>query len=208
MNRMAKFAAAGSLLLAACLFMPDEQTAQGGGSDTETLTGIVTGADGGPAIGALVKLLPADYDPSHPDTTLIRKASTDKSGRFRFEKVDSARSWNLIAGTPGRKSWALARGLKPGPGSRPLSLSLAKVFLFSLHYAGYEYKDSGIAYFPGTDILAHCNGVSASLVDSVPAGAMRFIVESRAGWKHDTTLVSIVDSVDVQADRNGIICAQ
>lgn len=207
MNALSKLATGSALLLAACLFMPDE-VARGGGSDTETLTGIVSASDGSPAARVKVKLLPADYDPSHPDTTLIRKGMTDAAGKFRFEKVDTGRAWNIIAGDSPRKAWALARGLKSGPGTRPLSLSMAKVFMFSLHYAGYEYKDSGIAYFPGTDILAHCNGVSASFVDSVPVGALHFVVESRAGWKHDTTLVSVMDSVDVQADRNGIICAQ
>lgn len=193
-----------ALALAACLFTPDEKTAQGGGSDTETLTGLVTGTGGAPAAGVAVKLLPADYDPSHPDTSLIRKAMTDADGKFRFEKLAKGGSWNVIAGDAGAKAWALARNLKAGTGGPSLSLSAGKVFLFSLHSADYQVADSGIAFFPGTDILARCGGPSATTVDSVPAGAFRFIIESRAGWKHDTTLASIPDTARVLADKLGI----
>jgi hypothetical protein len=193
-----------ALALAACLFSP-ERTAKGGGSDTETLTGIVSGADGTPAARVRVKLIPADYDPGKPDTSLIRHAVTDSSGAFRFERVDTGTAWNLIAGDASRKAWALARGVRPGPGSRPMKLALAKVFLFSLHSPTYNYQDSGIAWFPGTDILAHCNGITETEVDSVPAGALRFIVESRAGWKHDTTLAQVADTAKVQAGKDGII---
>jgi hypothetical protein len=194
-----------SLQAAACLSSPEPgKTVQGGGSDTETLTGLVLSPDATPAAHALVKLLPADYDPSHPDTARIRRAITDDSGHFRFEKLDSGQSYNLIAGKAVEKSWALAAGLKAGKDTTRLSLALAKVFLFSLHAGGYQKADSGIAYFPGTDILARCDGVHASQVDSVPMGALRFVVESRAGWAHDTTLISIGDTAKVDATKNGV----
>lgn len=193
-----------ALALAACLFTPDEKTAHGGGSDTETLTGMVTGTGGVPAARVAVKLLPADYDPSHPDTTLIRKAMTDTDGKFRFEKLVKGRNWNVIAGDAGAKAWAFARNFKSGTGSQSLALSTGKVFLFSLHSSDYQVADSGIAFFPGTDILARCGGPSATKVDSVPAGAFHLIIESRAGWKHDTTLASIPDTARVLADKLGI----
>lgn len=193
-----------ALALAACLFTPDGKTAQGGGSDTETLTGLVTAPGGVPAARVAVKLLPSDYDPSHPDTSRIRKGMTDANGNFRFDKLAKDRIWNVIAGDVGSKSWALARNLESGTGSQTLQLSPAKVFLFSLHSTDYQIADSGIAFFPGTDILARCGGVSASKVDSVPMGAVRFIVESRSGWKHDTTLASIPDTTRVLADKLGI----
>jgi hypothetical protein len=196
-------AAALALALAACVSFTD-----GGGSDTETLTGIVTGSGGVPAARTLVKLIPADYDPSHPDTARIRRVLTGADGKFSFGKLEAGRAYNVIAGRAAEKSWAFAPGLKAGPGGRTLSLTLAKVFYFSLHSEIYMPKDSGIAYFPGTDILAHCNGLTASLVDSVPMGALSFVVESRAGWKHDTTLVNVNDTVDVEASEAGIICAQ
>jgi hypothetical protein len=85
-----------------------------------------------------------------------------------------------------------------------LVLSAPKVFLVSLHSAAYAAKDSGIAYFPGTDILAHCDAVSVARLDSVPAGAFRIVIESRAGWKHDTTLASVADTARVVADSAGI----
>jgi hypothetical protein len=180
---------------------PGQPPEEGGGSDTETLTGFVNGADGSPLPGVPVKLLPAAYDPSHPDPTLIRRVLTDATGKFSFAQVDTALSWNVIAGDSASKAWALAQGLRPGPMPTPLTLSLGKVFLVNLHSSGYGRGDSGIAYFPGTDILTHCNGITSSLVDSVPSGANRIIVESRAGWTHDTTLAILADTVRVLADR-------
>ncbi|MDB5049418.1 MAG: hypothetical protein JWO30_2489 [Fibrobacteres bacterium] len=193
------------LLAAACVFFTqDDKTAKGGGSDTETLTGLVSSPSGRPAVGASVKLIPADYDPSHPDTSLIRYELTDDSGRFRFEKIDTGRAYNVIAGEAAEKSWAFAAGLRAGPGTDSLTLALAKVFLFSLHAENYQIADSGIAYFPGTDILTRCGGLKPSTVDSVPAGAMRFVVESRAGWAHDTTLASVADTAKVAATKSGV----
>jgi hypothetical protein len=178
-----------------------------GGSDTETLTGFVSGADGSALPGIPVKLLPASYDPSHPEPALIRRVLTDTAGKFSFAKVDTAMLWNVIAGDSARKSWALAQGLRPGPAAAPLSLSLGKVFLISLHTSAYAIRDSGIAYFPGTDILTRCDAMSVSKVDSVPAGATRFVIESRAGWKYDTTLAVPGDTARVRADRNQFLVA-
>ncbi|MBW8889789.1 MAG: hypothetical protein JF616_18680 [Fibrobacteres bacterium] len=192
-----------ALALAACVLSPDRQ-ARGGGSDTETLSGLVTGATGAPAAAVQVKLIPAGYDPSRPDTTLIRRTLTGSDGSFRFEKVDTSIAWNLIAGESALKSWAFAGALRAGGSRHALALSEPKVFLVSLHSAAYAAKDSGIAYFPGTDILARCDAISVSRLDSVPAGASRIVIESRAGWKHDTTLVAVADTARVVADSAGI----
>jgi len=191
-----------ALSLAACMFSPDRQA--GGGSDTETLTGVVALADGPRAAGVPVKLIPALYDPSRPDTSRIRRALTASDGSFRFEGVDTAISWNLIAGEAGLKAWAFAGNLRAGESPGTLILSAPKVFLVSLHSSAYAAKDSGIAYFPGTDIIARCDAVSVSRLDSVPAGATRIVIESRAGWKHDTTLVSVTDTAKVVADSAGL----
>jgi hypothetical protein len=191
-----------AMALAACMVSPDRRA--GGGSDTETLTGRVTGAAGAPAAGVQVKLIPAGYDPSRPDAAGIRRTLTGSDGTFRFEKVDTAAAWNLIAGDAGLKAWAFAGALRAGGAPHALALSAPKVFLVSLHSDVYAAKDSGLAYFPGTDLLTRCNTVSVSRLDSVPAGASRFVIESRAGWKHDTTLVSVADTAKVVADSEGI----
>jgi hypothetical protein len=193
-----------ALTLAACLPGPTPPQ-EGGGSDTETLTGFVRDADGSPKPGIAVKLLPAAYDPSHPDPTLIRRVLTDAAGKFSFTKVDTSLVWNVIAGDAASKSWAVAQGLRPGPTAAPLALSLGKVFLITLHTGGYAQRDSGIAYFPGTDILTHCDASSISKVDSVPAGAERFVIESRAGWKYDTTFAVPGDTARVKADQSQFI---
>jgi hypothetical protein len=190
-----------ALCLASCLFQ------EGGGSDTETLTGSVSTPAGAPAARIRVKLIPADYDPSHPDDALIRRALTDDAGRFRFGKLEKGKAYNVIAGSAAANAWAYASSALPGAEMEALSLTRAKVFLFNLHSENYQQADSGIAYFPGTDILAQCDGVSVATVDSVPAGALRFVVESRAGWAHDTTLASasVIDTANVVATRTDVI---
>lgn len=151
-----------------------------------------------------VKLLPAAYDPSHPDTFDIRRGVTDANGQYRFDSVDAHRLWNVIAGDKHRNAWALARDRQPGA-SVPLTLKTAKVFLVTLHAANYASSDSGVAFFPGTDILTRCQSGSVSLVDSVPAEALRFVVERRAGWRHDITLTAVHDTARVQADQTQIL---
>ena len=207
MTRILRYLALGlPLLTAACLFFPEDgKVAEGGGSDTETITGLISMPTGLPAVGASVKLIPTDYDPSHPDSTRIRRAFTDESGRFRFEKLEKGKAFNVIAGTAVGKSWAYAPGLLSSRDSRKLTLADAKVFLFELHTENYQSIDSGIAYFPGTDIFTRCDGVTFSTVDSVPMGAGRFVVRSRAGWAHDTTLASVPDTAKVIATKNGVM---
>lgn len=181
----------------------DKPVKDGGGSDTETLTGKVAHRDGLPAAGIPVKLLPANYDPSQPDLSMIRNSMTDSNGVYRFDSVDSLRQWNIIAGDRPRQAWAMARNLRVG-NQAPMVLNPGKVFLVSLHASTYAATDSGIAYFPGTDILTRCDVRSVSAIDSVPSEALRFVVESRAGWKHDTTLTVILDTARIRADRNRI----
>ena len=202
---------AAALLIAACLFtaclFDGEKTAMGGGSDTETLTGLIASPDGKPSTRMQVKLIPVDYNPSHPDTTLILRALTDNAGRYRFEKLAKGKTYNLIAGNAAGKSWTFAPDLPVGTAIGNLTLASAKVFLFEMHTENYVTADSGIAYFPGTDILTRCNGINYSSVDSVPMGALRFVVESRAGWAHDTTLASaaVKDTAKVIATQSGVM---
>jgi hypothetical protein len=190
-----------SVLLAACMLQ------EGGGSDTETLTGSVSDPAGAPAARTLVKLIPADYNPSDPQDARILRALTDDAGRFRFGKLEKGGTYNIIAGNTLGNTWAYADGVLPGGKPNALILSRAKVFLFDLHTEDYQRADSGIAYFPGTDILTKCDGISFSKVDSVPDGALRFVVKSNAGWAHDTTLASasVNDTAKVLATQYGVI---
>jgi hypothetical protein len=192
----------------ACLFLSACVLQEGGGSDTETLTGSVADPGGAPAARTMVKLIPIDYDPSHPDDSRILRVLTDDAGRFKFGRLEKGKAYNVIAGNTLEKTWAYAKGVRPGTEDKALILARAKVFLFDLHAENYQRADSGIAYFPGTDILTRCDGISFSTVDSVPSGALRFVVESLgSGWVHDTTLVSasVIDTAKVLATENGVI---
>lgn len=209
LKRALRITAAGLALAALhCGLSPDEPVSRGGGSDTETLTGLVSLQTGAPAARVSVKLIPSGYDPSKPDAAALRFAMTDDSGRFVFDKLDSLKYYNVIAGKRDERAWAMAESLRTGPGRKHLALSKARIFMVSLEYYDYQSVDSGIAYFPGTDILVHCNSVDAYKLDSVPTQVDHVVMESRAGWRHDSTFVLVQDSVDLKADKDGITCLQ
>ncbi len=183
---------------------------QGGGSDSETITGLVTLPNGKVAALSEVKLIPSDYDPSHPDEKLITKVISDSMGKFTFNTIDKNKDYNIIVKKLNSENksqylWGLemkVKGSLNGNKAIALQLSNSKVFLFSMHSDVYARADSGIAYFPGTDILTRCDGIVESPIDSVPSGALRFKVISRAGWQYDTTLTSALDTTKVLASRN------
>lgn len=175
----------------------------GGGSQTETLTGVVVAESGARLPGVRVKLFPSGYDPSLPDTTLPRVATTDDSGRFTFDRLDTAAYYNVVAGLPDQRVWAFADSLKTWPGAPPLALASATTFRIDLHSSVYSARDSGIAFFPGTDILVRCEGVTA-VVDSVPQGLHRMVLRSRAGWQHVAQVPTNGDTIAVRAYRDAV----
>lgn len=191
---------------------PAGPLSRGGGSDTETLTGLVATATGAPAARVAVKLLPSGYDPSRPDSAALRVVMTNDSGVFKFEKLDSAGRYNLIAGEAGARAWAFAESLRTGADRKQLALKPAKTFLISLPASGGAPYTGGTAYFPGTDILAHCTAAQVAVVDSVPPGVGHIVVESDAGWKKDSTFAvfadpaTLADTAEVKAAQDSMIC--
>lgn len=182
---------------------------QGGGSDTETLTGRILSPDGLPAADVEVRLMPAAYDPSRPEPGRVRTARTDARGRYAVPMA-SAGTYNLvIQAAPGTYGYAGGAGAFVGglPGdSVPDALTLAKarVFYISLHDDAYTPADSGTAWFPGTDILVRCDGVTATRVESLPAGLESLVLQSLAGWRHDYRVTLPGDSLDISATRQGV----
>lgn len=188
-----------ALLPAGCI-------SDGGGSDTETLTGVLRTAEGQPAANARVKLIPAAYDPSKPEPGLIRTAYTDAKGAYRFEKAPAAGAFNLlaVAATPGAA--AFEEGLAADSVPDTLTLSKARVVFLSLHNETYATADSGKAWFPGTDVFVRCEGVTATKLETVPRGMDKMVIESRAGWRHDYQITNPADSLAIHADRNQVRC--
>ena len=182
---------------------------QGGGSDTETLTGRLLAPDGLPAAGVEVTLVPTAYDPSRPEPGQVRTATTDAQGSYSFQSAATG-TYNLVVreapgtyGYPGGAS-VFAGGLAAD--SVPVSLTLAKarVFYISLHDDAYTPADSGTAWFPGTDILVRCEGVTATKVESLPAGLDNLVLQSLAGWRHDIRVTQPGDSLNISANRQGV----
>jgi hypothetical protein len=187
------------LLLAACVSDP------GGGSDTETLTGVVLMQNGTRKPDAIVKLFPADYDPRRPSSFQVRTTVSDDSGRFRFTGVGK-RYYNLIAVGKTKLHVAYRGNVQAGPEDHVLRTGPMRVFIISLYDERNQPTESGTFYFPGTDIMARCDGVKPAVVDSVPYGLDRVVVESRSGWRHDTDLAWIGDTVAIEAFPDGIHC--
>ena len=183
--------------------------AQGGGSDTETLTGRILAPDGRPAAGVEVTLLPSAYDPSRPEPSQVRIATTDAQGGYAFPRAAAGTYNLLVREPPGAFGFAggagvFAEGLPADSLPATLTLAKARIFYISLHDDAYSPADSGTAWFPGTDILARCEGVTATRVESLPAGLDDLVLRSRAGWRHDVRVTQPGDSLDISANPQGV----
>jgi hypothetical protein len=156
-----------------------------------------------------VKLVPAAYDPSLPAPAQVRVATTDAEGRYAFPKA-SGGVYNLLArgaaGAYGESggTGVYVRGLAADSLPAILSLAKARVFFISLHDDAYTQADSGRAWFPGTDLLVRCEGITATKVESLPAGLDSLVLQSRAGWRHDYRVTVPGDSLSIMANRQGV----
>ena len=180
--------------------------ADGGGSDTETLTGLLLTAEGKPAVNAQVKLIPATYDPSKPQPGLVRSVRTDAKGAYRFPKAPAAGTFNLLAVGATPDAAVFEQGLAADSVPDTLSLAKARVFYISLHGDTYAEADSGKAWFPGTDVFIRCEGVAPTKVESVARGMDEMILESRAGWRHDYEVTNPADTLAIRANRLEVRC--
>lgn len=186
-----------ALLLLGCL-------SDHGGSDTETLLPVLLAADGAPAAGARVRLVPADYDPSQPRPASIRTATADAQGRYAFPSGLTG-AYNLIASGDGDEAVFLA-GVAASSLPDTLSLETARVVFVSLHGDGYTQADSGKAWFPGSDIFVRCEVDTATKLERLPRGLDGMVIESRAGWRHEYQITNPADSLVIKADRFGVQC--
>lgn len=183
--------------------------AQGGGSDTETLTGRILDPGGQPAAGVEVTLVPAAYDPSRPEPNRLRIAVTDAQGRYQLPKAAGGTYNLLVREASGAYGYAggagvFAAGLPADSLPASLTLAKARIFYISLHDDAYTAADSGTAWFPGTDILVRCDGTTATKVESLPAGLDSLVLRSLAGWRHDIRVSRSGDSLDIYATRQSV----
>lgn len=173
-----------------------------GGTDTETLTGLMLTAQGNPAAGARVKLIPSGYDPSRPDTAKIRVAVTDPGGRYTFPKAKDAGSFNLLA--TGSAGDAVFLEALPGD-SVPdtLRLGTARMFYVATYGDSYDYQP-GMAWFPGTDLLVRCGTDSSVTMKGVPGNLNYLVIKGDAGWRHEFTVQVPGDTLVIGATQFAI----
>ena len=161
---------AGIALLAAEGCTPDLA-----GATTETtngVTGKVVNDDATPAINAIVKLLPSDFNPMAVDTS--RRAledTTDEEGIYRFSRIGSG-TYTVIARKRDKATSFLKRDIAVHDDSvtavpeGTLERSGSITADFSLSQAASE----GYVYIPGTDCAAPVANNGAMVLDDVPAG--------------------------------------
>lgn len=180
----------------------------GGGSDTETLTGLLHTADGKPAAGAQVKLVPSAYNPSLSAPSMIRSAFTDSKGRYRLPRMrkTGGGSYNLIAIADGIEEAAFVDSLWSDSVPAVLTLERSRVFFISLHGETYQTSDSGKAWFPGTDFFVRCEAAAGGKLDKVPKGISELVIESKAGWRQDYVVTNPQDSLVIRATRLEVQC--
>jgi hypothetical protein len=180
----------------------------GGGTDTETLTGFVVDTRGQPLPHARIKIFSSDYDPAgNKDSNAFTTLRADSNGGFTIAKSTPKGDYRLIVVDSNRNLWGTLDFTWSADTTTYLKVQALppRLYRFALESSVYLKSDSGIAYFPGTDILAHCRSGSIERVDSVPAALNRLVVRSRAGWEHDSVLVNLPDSVTVHANVKTLI---
>jgi protocatechuate 3,4-dioxygenase beta subunit len=190
----------------------DSETVHGGGgTDTETLTGFVVDTRGQPLPNARIKIFSSGYDPSgNKDSHVFTTVRADSNGGFTIPKSIPNGDYRLIAADSNRNLWGTLDFLWAGDTAAHLKVQALppRLYRFALESSIYLRSDSGVAYFPGTDILAHCRSGTIESVDSVPATLNRLVIRSRAGWQHDSVLVNLPDTVTVHANVNNLIITQ
>ncbi len=161
---------AGLSLLAESACTPDLA-----GATTETtngVTGKVANGDATPAVNAIVKLLPSDFNPMVTDTS--RRAledTTDEEGMYRFSRIGTG-TYSIIARKHDKTTSFLKRDIAVQDDSvtavpaGTLERSGSITADFSLSQAAAE----GYVYIPGTDLAAPVANNGAMVLDDVPAG--------------------------------------
>ncbi|MEO6096227.1 MAG: carboxypeptidase-like regulatory domain-containing protein [Fibrobacteria bacterium] len=192
-------AAAAATLMALSGCMPE---ATQGGSDTETLSGLVLTPKGKAAVGARVKLIPSTYDPSQPNASLIREVTTDSQGRYTFPKTPARGSFNILAVGPTQDA-AFIASLSADSVPDTLRLEPPRTILVTMYGSSYDYAP-GRVWFPGTDILFICNSEASMAMKGLARSLNSLVLESSEDWRHDYTFHIPGDTLVIEVSRFSI----
>jgi hypothetical protein len=144
------------------------------GTVTQSGNGRVMGAlvtaTGAPASGTLVKLFPSYYDPV-VDGVIVPADTTDATGRYRFDDIDSG-TYSITAVNGDSKTRAARFGITIA-GDTVMVLPDTMRIPGSIRVAlpGTIDPANGYLYVPGTTIYSRLGGQTGYItMDSVPAG--------------------------------------
>jgi|GEM_PF-2792719 len=168
------------LLIAGCLPGGIDTGMNGGSSAPQGVRLQIRLPSGQPAGGTGVKLFASKLDPSVSDSGILISES-DTQGRTSFPGLKSA-YYNAIARDTSRGLWAFAESLQVSEKVISLTLSVPLQVEFHLLTAASR-PDSGILFFPGTDILIHCKTESPCFSGDIPRGIRKAIARAASGWQ-------------------------
>lgn len=172
-------------LLAACI--PggiDTNMNEGGSSVSPEIPVRVHFASGLPASEAEVRRVTSNFDPSVSGSgILIRK--TDTLGQAFLPGKRSV-YYNLIAHDSLTGQWAFAESLRVS--EKYDTLTLTDPLRVEIHLlTASSQPDSGLVFFPGTDILIRCRAESPCRSGDVPRGLRKVVARAFSGWQQTLT---------------------
>ncbi len=143
----------------------------GNGSEVENaISGKVFRPDAVPVAGAVVTLVPSEYNPFTDTNLVLEKDTTDSQGRFSFAAPESG-AYNLEANSANLGMNALV------PGRQPDTLILSKPGTISLEKSGLLAPD---LYIPGSQI--RCTVDSGRVLwQAIPTGTFDVLYHGAPG---------------------------
>jgi hypothetical protein len=176
----------------------------GTGTGEETTNGRVIGkvvdAIGNPVKGAVVTLVPADYDPVK-DTVTIPIVKTDSNGLYDFNRIDSG-VYNVYSASGGHALCAMSTDV--GVASDTVEAALLKLLppgSIKVFLPSGTDAVNGYVYIKGTDVFRYINGQTDWLVfDTVPSGVIPEI--AYANIKNNA---KVVIRRDVKVETAGMV---
>ncbi|HAJ79159.1 MAG TPA: hypothetical protein DCO75_05255 [Fibrobacteres bacterium] len=176
------------------------------GSISETTNGRVSGrvvtVSGTPVNGAVVNLMPADFDPVR-DLNGVLADTTGADGEFSFTCTAAGRfSINVSCNANGAKS--LVTDVEPDTDTIKIpDVIVLRTGAISVMLPTDVNSEKGYVYIPGTRIFSSLNGRRDSVtLDSVPAGIMPSVNYSADCFAAQTV---IRYDVHVESGETGIV---
>ena len=176
----------------------------GGGTEGGNVSGVFVNPDGSGSAQALVRLIPASYDPAAINqNTTIYTTATKSDGSYSFFMVPRG-NYSIQAVSADRRTRSLITGITvTGEVLWVPRVTLQTPGAMKLFLPSTFDRANGYVYVPGTTIMSSLAGAGAFvIIDSVPAGKI-----SAVYYATGTTLTpdTIRYNIDVPSGDTAVI---